>query len=209
MKQKTIIIKIIKELNKLYSIKPWRGNPFKVLITTILSQRTKDEVTDEASRRLFRVAASLKKMLRISESKISKLIYPVGFYKQKAKEIKKLSKILIEKFDGKVPSKREELMELPGVGDKTASCVLCFGFGIPTIPVDTHVNRISQRLGIVPKGSSPEKTREILEELVPDKLKHPVNFTFIQFGKSICKPMKPKCEICPVRKYCRFYHSKS
>jgi endonuclease-3 len=198
------IVQIIRILEKRYKIRPWREKPFKVLISTILSQRTKDEVTIEASKRLFKIADSPKKILKLSKEKIAKIIYPVGFYKQKAKQIKKLCKVLLKKYGGKVPNSREELLKLPGVGDKTASCILSYGFGIPTIPVDTHLNRISKRLGIVPKSSTPEKTRKILEKLIPNKQKLLVNFLFIQFGKDICKPIKPKCKICPIKKYCKF-----
>lgn len=195
--------KIIQTLNKKYKVNVWRENPFRVLIFTILSQRTKDEITRRASKKLLKVANSPKKILKLSKKQIEKLIYPVGFYKEKAKKIKKVCKVLLEKYKGKIPKKREELLKLPGVGDKTASCILLYGFGMPTIPVDTHLNRIAKRLKIVPKNFTPKKTREKLEKLISDDLKLITNFLFIKFGKDICKPIKPKCEICPIKKYCK------
>ena len=197
--------KIVRVLQKKYKIKPWRGKPFEVLISTILSQRTKDEVTRKCARKLLNVANTPEKILKLDERKIRELIYPVGFYRQKAKKIKKICKILIEKYGGKVPKKREELLKLPGVGDKTASCVLSYGFGISTIPVDTHVNRISKRLGIVNEKNSPEETRKTLEKTLPKKLYGIVNFLFISFGRDICRPIKPRCNICPIKEVCKYY----
>lgn len=203
MKEK--IEKIIKILRKKYNFEVKRDEPFKVLVTTILSQRTKDEVTDLASERLLKKANTPKKLLTLKSTEIEKLIYPVGFYKQKAKGLKKLSKILIERYNGKVPDNLEELKELPSVGDKTASCVLLFGFNKNTIPVDTHVARISKRIGLVEKNLSPEKIRLELEKYLEGEERDIINQLFIQFGKEICQPVKPKCEICPVQKYCELY----
>ena len=201
--------KVVKTLSKKFKVEPWREDPFKVLVSTILSQRTKDEVTEKASQKLLAKADSPSKMLKLRETQIAKLIYPVGFYKQKAKKLKLLCKLLVEKYGGKVPSREEELLKLPGVGDKTAACVLCYGFGKATIPVDTHVNRIAQRLGWVPKGSTPEKTRKILDKLIPNNLKVLVNFTFIEFGKKICKPRKPLCAKCPISSFCLMLKEKT
>jgi len=154
MNRKEKIKTILKILKEKYNFKVKRDEPFKVLVTTILSQRTKDEVSDLSSGRLLMKADNPKKLLSLKLTEIEKLIYPVGFYKQKAKGLKKLSKILIEKYNGKVPNNLEELKKLPFVGDKTASCVLLFGFSKKTIPVDTHVARISKRLGLVEKNLS-------------------------------------------------------
>jgi endonuclease-3 len=154
---------------------------------------------------LFRVANSPRKILKLSEKQIAKLIYPAGFYRQKAKKIKKLCRILLEKYRGKVPKKKEELLSLLAVGNKTASIVLAYGFGIPTIAVDTHVNRISKRLGIVPDDYKPEETQKILEEMLPKKLHIVVNHLLVTFGKNICRPVKPRCEVCPIKKYCKYY----
>jgi len=198
------IDKVIKILQKKYKIKPWKANPFKILISTILSQRTKDEVTREASKRLFRFADTPKKILKLSEKQITKLIYPTGFYRQKAKRIKKVCKIILEKNKGKVPNSREELVKLPGVGSKTASVVLAYGFRVPTIPVDVHVNRISKRLGLVPDNYKPDKTQEVLEKMIPKNLHIMVNHLLVTFGKDICRPVKPRCRICPILKFCPY-----
>ena len=205
MRNKEKIKKIIRILGKKYNFKVKKGEPFKVLVTTILSQRTKDEITDSASERLVIKANTPKKLLTLKSSEIEKLIYPIGFYKQKAKGLKKLSKILIEKYNGKIPDNLEELKKLPSVGDKTASCVLLFGFNKNTIPVDTHVARISKRLGLVEKNLSPEKIRIELEKILKGKEREIINQLFIWFGKEVCKPIKPKCRVCPIRKYCDYF----
>jgi endonuclease-3 len=196
--------KIISILNKKYKIKVWRDDPFKVLISCILSQRTKDEVTREASKRLLEVASTPEKILKLSEKEIEKLIYPVGFYKQKAKRIKKICKILIQKYGGKVPDSREELLKLPGVGFKTSDVVLSYGYGKPVIAIDTHVFHVSRRLGLT-KSSDPEKIREDLHKLIPEKHRLVVNLLFVEFGKEICRTINPKCEVCLVRKFCKYY----
>ena len=203
MQTKTIV-KIIKQLNKLYHIEIWKEDPFKVLISCILSQRTKDEITREASRKLFRVADTPNKLLKLSEKKIANLIYPVGFYRQKAKKIKKLCKILLKKYEGKVPEIREELLKLPGVGFKTADVVLSYGFKKPVIAVDVHVKVISRRLGLT-KSEDPEQIREDLHRLIPIKFRRFVNLLFVEFGKDICRTARPRCDVCPIRKYCRYY----
>jgi endonuclease-3 len=197
------IQKIIQILQKKYKIEPWEENPFKILISTILSQRTKDEVTREASKRLFKVASSPEKILKLSEKEIAKLIYPVGFYRQKAKKIKKLCKILLEKYNGKVPSTREELLKLPGVGFKTADVVLCCSFGQAIIPIDVHVAVISRRLGLT-KNKDTEKIREDLHRKIPKKSRRIVNLLFVEFGKDICRTARPRCYVCPILKRCPY-----
>jgi endonuclease-3 len=198
--------KIISILNKKYKIKPWRDNPFKVLISCILSQRTKDEVTREASEKLFKFANTPEKILKLNERKIESLIYPVGFYRQKAKRIKKVCKILIEKYNGKVPNSREELLKLPGVGFKTADVVLSYGYGKPVIAIDTHVFQVARRLGLT-KSNDPEKIRENLHKIIPKKFRLIVNLLFVEFGKEICRTIRPKCEICPIKKLCEYHKS--
>jgi len=207
MNNKEKIKTVLKILKEKYNFKVKRDEPFKVLVTTILSQRTKDEITKFSSERLLEKVKTPEKLLSLKSKEIEKLIYPVGFYKQKAKGLKKLSKILIEKYNGKVPNNLEELKKLPLVGDKTASCVLLFGFSKKTIPVDTHVARISKRLGLVEKNLSPEKIRIELEKILKGKDRNLINQLFIQFGKEICKPIRPKCKECPIKKYCEFYES--
>jgi len=195
--------KIIDILKKRYPYKHKTSNPCRSLITTILSQRTRDETTAGAAERLFAVAKTPKEMVKLSEKKIARLIYPVGFYEQKAKNIKKASRILLEKYSGKVPSDRELLMELPGVGGKTADCVLCFAFDRDVVPVDVHVAVIAQRLGLT-KQKDPEKIRNDLDKIIPNNLKKVVNHLFVEFGKEICQTRLPKCYICPIGKLCPY-----
>ena len=195
------IERIIKILEKRYNTENFWKEPFKLLISTILSQRTKDEVTYKAAERLLKVANKPEKILKLSERQIEKLIYPVGFYKQKAKRIKKVCKILLEKYKGKVPNKRKELLKLPGVGSKTADVVLAYGFNKPVIAVDTHVAIISRRLGLT-KNFDPEKIREDLHRVIPKKYRKIINLLFVNFGKDICRTVKPRCEVCPIQKLC-------
>ena len=199
--------KVIKKLGKIYKIKIWKANPFKVLIACILSQRTKDEITRKATQKLFSKASTPEKILKLKEKEIEELIYPVGFYREKAKRIKKICKILLKQYKGKVPSQREELLKLPGVGSKTADVVLAYGFGKPVVAVDTHVFHIARRLGLS-KGKTPEEVRNDLNRIVPKKFKRLVNLLFVEFGKEICRTNKPKCEICPVKQFCEYFKQK-
>jgi len=164
------------------------NDPFKILISTILSLRTKDQITAQASDRLFKVADTPEKILKLSEKEIVKLIYPVGFYRNKAKIIKEISKILVEKFNSKVPDDLETLLSFKGVGK-------------PAICVDVHVHRISNRIGLV-KTKNPEETEFKLMKILPKKYWKDINFVLVAFGQTICKPVKPKCKECPIVKYC-------
>src|SRR3989337_3571289 len=157
--------RIIKILNKRYKVESFREPPFRVLIGTVLSHRTKDDVSWPAYERLLKTANTPEKMAKLSVSQIAKVIRPTGFYNQKAKRIKKICKILLEKYMGKVPRTREEMMNLPGVGGKTADIVLSFSFGKPVIAVDTHVAVVSRRLGFT-KNKDPEKIREDLHRII-------------------------------------------
>ncbi|RLJ00985.1 MAG: endonuclease III [Candidatus Aenigmatarchaeota archaeon] len=204
METKERINEIIKILQKKYNTEVKRGEPFKILISVVLSQRTRDETTNLASKRLFKIADTPEKILKLSDKEIEDLIYPVGFYKQKAWGIKKLSKELLDNYNGKVPDSLKELIKLHGVGDKTASCVLLFGFNKNTIPVDTHVNRISKRLEWVEETLTPEKVRIELEKILKGDKRDIVNQLFIQFGRDICKPISPKCKNCPIQEYCDY-----
>jgi len=176
-------------------------DPFKVLIATILSARTKDDVTIKASRKLFSAADNPQDMLKLGEEKISELIYPVGFYRNKAKNIVQICKELVEKYNGKVPDSMEELLKLKGVGRKTANLVLILGYDKMGICVDTHVHRITNRWGYV-KTRTPEETEMELRKKLPKKHWKEINELLVSFGQHICKPVKPQCNTCPVQKLC-------
>jgi endonuclease-3 len=181
--------------------------PYQILISTLISARTKDEVTSEASKRLFKLADNPYDMVKLSEEEIAKAIYPAGFYKTKAKAIKELSKTLIEKYNGKVPDTLKELLKLRGVGRKTANLVLALAFKKPAICVDTHVHRITNRLCFV-KTKTPEETEFELMKKVPIEYWNKINDLFVAFGQTICKPISPKCDICPIKEYCCYYREK-
>jgi len=195
--------KIINRLNKLYHVEVRREEPFEVLIHGILSHRTKDETTFPAQERLLKIADTPDKMLKLSSKEIQKLIYPVGFYRQKSKNILKTCKMLLEKYNGKVPKTKKELMELPGVGEKTSDIILLFAYGKDIIPVDSHVATISKRWHIADKKDKPEIIRGKLHDLIP-KNRATINQLLVQFGKDICKAPVPKCYICPVEKSCPY-----
>jgi endonuclease-3 len=196
--------KIIKILGKRYVARSTKGNPFHVLIETMISQRTKDDVTEKAAARLLRAGDTPREMLKLTERQIGRLILPANYFRTKAKRIRQICRILIEKYGGNVPETKKELDDLPGVGAKTASIVLSYSFGAPTIAVDTHVNRISQRLGFVPSGSRPEKTQEALERIVPKRYRIGFNHIFVSFGQDICRPLHPFCGRCQIYRYCRY-----
>lgn len=183
------------------------GDPFRVLIATVLSQRTRDPVTAIASSRLFSRYPDVKKLAKADTRVVSRLIRPVGFYKTKARRIKEISRILLDKHGGKVPEKMEELLDLPAVGRKTANCVLVYGFGKPAIPVDTHVHRISNRLGLV-HTKTPEETEIELTRITDRRDWLELNEVFVKFGQSICRPIGPKCSTCILNSNCAFYREK-
>ncbi len=176
-------------------------NPFKILIATVLSLRTKDEVTAKAADRLFQVADNPYDMMKLDEEEIAALIYPVGFYRRKAKNIKEICKVLIDKYDGKVPDDIDELLKLPGVGRKTANLVVTLGYGKPGICVDTHVHRISNRLGYV-DTKTPEETEFALRKKLPKEYWIEINDLLVSLGQHICHPTSPKCSQCPIEEYC-------
>ena len=201
------ISKIFKLLRKQYPGKKFFSDihttPYKVLISTILSQRTKDANTLKAAKALFKIADTPQKMLRSKPSKIKIAIKPSGFYRNKAKTILEVTKQLLEKYKGKVPKDLDELLKLKGVGRKTANCVLVFGYKISAIPVDTHLHRISNRIGLV-KTKTPNETEIELRKHLPKKYWLQINELFVRHGQSICSPRNPKCGICPIRKYCNY-----
>lgn len=186
-----------------YSSKPFRADPFYVLVHAMLSHMTTDTVSWPATERL----CSLGGPQEIAESsirKIEKTILPVNYYKTKARRIRNACRILLEEFSGKVPDDMEKLMSIPGIGKKSASIILSFGFGVPRIAVDTHVNRIAKRLGWVDKKSTPDKTQEALESMLPGKYHMAANSVLIAFGRDICKSARPECWRCPVYSVCKF-----
>ena len=176
-------------------------DPFKILISTILSARTKDENTRKATINLFAKYNTPKSIAEANIEDLEELIYNTGFYKVKAARIKEVSKIIEEKYDGVVPKDYEELKSLPGVGPKTANCVLVYAFNVPAIPVDTHVHRVSNRLGWV-KTKKPEETEKALKNLIPKENWLQINRLFVTFGQEICLPINPKCDICPINEFC-------
>jgi endonuclease III len=180
------------------------GDPFRVLIATVLSQRTKDEVTAVVSTRLFQKYPGPKQLSNADTRTVAKLIYPVGFYKTKAKAIKRIAKIILTEYAGKVPSDMDQLLELPSVGRKTANCVLVYGFKQPAIPVDTHVHRIFNRLGVV-STKTPDETEQKLTSIVDKSDWLELNEVFVKFGKIVCKPIGPKCSLCPLTDRCNWY----
>lgn len=183
-------------------IKKEREYPFRVLISTVLSSRTKDEVTARASEKLFLRAPNPQKLSRLSEEEIIGLIYPVGFYRIKAKNIKSIANILLQEYNGMVPNKLDHLLQFPGVGRKTANLVLGIAFKIDTITVDTHVHRISNRLGIV-KTEIPGETEQDLQMILPKKYWISFNTYLVAHGQSICKPISPLCSQCNIFQYCQ------
>jgi len=180
------------------------GDPFKILIGTILSSRTRDEVTTTVIKALFSRFKNPEDLSRANINDIKKLIQKIGFYNVKASRLKEVSQLIIKKYDGKVPSNLDELLTLPGVGRKTANCVLVYGFKKPAIPVDIHVHRISNRIGIV-NTKNPEETENVLQNKIEKKYWIRVNETFVTFGQNICLPIKPKCGVCQLTKMCKYY----
>ncbi|HXQ94043.1 MAG TPA: endonuclease III [Thermoplasmata archaeon] len=176
-------------------------DPFQVLIGTILSQRTRDENTDVASARLFAKYPDARSLAKATARQIEPLIRETGFYHTKARAIRGTSLGILDRFGGVVPRTLEELTSLPGVGPKTANCVLVFGYGMPGMPVDTHVHRIANRLGVV-RTKTPEETEAALRANVPERYWIPVNPILVQHGQNICRPIHPKCPECPVMDLC-------
>lgn len=176
-------------------------DPFKVLICCILSLRTNDLTTYPCSLRMLELGTKPEDFLNIEVDTLAKAIYPVGFYKNKAQQILDISKELVEKYASKVPDSIDELVKFKGVGRKTANLVMAKGFNIPAICVDVHVHRISNRLGWV-KTKMPDETEMELRKLLPEKYWLDINTILVTFGQNICKPQRPLCENCPVKKYC-------
>lgn len=178
-------------------------DPFYVLISTVLSHRTRDNITFPAANRLFEKYNTPEKIANAKPKDIEYLIKDVGFYHVKTGRIIEISKILIQKYNGKVPDNAENLLKLPGVGPKTANCVLIYAFSKDYIAVDTHVHRISNRLGLV-NTNTPNETESSLKKVVPLELWKHVNELMVQFGQQICKPVYPQCNICILNDLCSY-----
>ncbi|CCY76854.1 endonuclease III [Brachyspira aalborgi] len=212
------IDKIMKELLKVTKSMPMpvvteiklvtNRDAYKILISTMLSLRTKDSTTRDASMRLFEKAGNPKDMLKLSEEEIAKLIYPVGFYRVKAKNILEVSKTIIDDYNGKVPDEIDELLKLRGVGRKVANLVITEAFDKYGICVDTHVHRISNRFGYV-STKKPEQTEFALRKKLPKKYWRVYNDTLVIYGQNLCKPINPLCNQCSVSKYCDYFKNKN
>lgn len=205
-----MVMKILKE-----EVKQWKPpivgeierhfkDPYRVLISCLLSLRTKDKVTEGASTKLFSLADNPYSMLKLSPAKIMKAIYPVGFYRRKAEVVRIISKILIEKHNGIVPDKIDELLKLPGVGRKTANLVVTVAYKKQGLCVDTHVHRIVNRWGYV-KTKSPYETEMALRKKLSPRYWIIFNDLLVAYGQNLCRPISPKCNICSISKYCLFY----
>ncbi len=178
-----------------------KPNAFRILISCLLSLRTQDKNTEIASRRLFEVADTPEQIIKLPIKKLEKLIYSSGYYKNKARTLKHVSEIILKDYNGKVPNTKEELMSIKGIGPKTANIVLAFAFGKNVLPIDTHCHRIPNRLGWV-KTRVPQQTEIELGKILPEKYWRDFNGIFVQFGKTICVPISPKCSECPINEFC-------
>ena len=193
-------------LERLHKVQTAR--PFRILIATILSARTKDENTTKAADKLFKLYGTPQKLAKAQVKDVEKVIKSVGFYHVKSKRIIEVANLILSKYNGKVPADIDKLVDMPGVGRKTANCVLVYAFEKPAIPVDTHVHRISNRLGLV-DTKIPEETEMALREKIPKKYWLDINNTFVMYGQNICKPISPMCHVCKIRKTCNYFQTKN
>lgn len=204
-RSKVDIEKILDILDNTYSTHvmedSYSGDPYKALVSCLLSLRTRDEVTFPIAEKLFQVADTPQKMAELPYEQLCAIIKSINYYKTKAENIQLISQILIEKYSGQVPDNIEDLLALRGVGRKTANIVLSVGFLQPAVAVDTHVHRISNRIGYV-KTKDPEQTEMELRKKLPKKFWRKINQMFVLHGKSTCKPIKPICGVCPVIDFC-------
>ena len=195
------IEKVIEGDTHLDQLAKKKNDPFKILIATILSARTRDSSTEEVTKNLFSKYKTSREIANAPIEVLEKLVHKAGFYKVKAARIKEVSRIILEDFMGEVPRDFSELVSLPGVGAKTANCVLVYAFKIPAIPVDTHVHRIPNRLGWI-KTAKPEQTERKLQEILPKSHWLRVNRLFVRFGQEVCLPIHPKCDSCSLNAIC-------
>ena len=201
------ILKILqKEFNKYQTpvatyFQETTRDPFKVLISTILSARAKDTQTEKVSKELFKIADNAETLAKLDEKVLRKIIYSIGFYKIKAQRIKKASQFLLENYNGKVPDKLEGLLKIHGVGRKVAAIVLSECFGESIIAVDVHMNRLPNRMGLI-KTKNPLETEKALMKMYPKKEWKTLNKYFVVHGQNVCVPISPRCSICHIEKYC-------
>lgn len=202
------IVRILKEEVKAYTLPivtemiQVRRDPFKVLISTILSLRTKDETTRDASYRLFDAASTPQEMVKLSTAKIEELIYPVGFYKNKARSVLEACTRLIDKYQGIVPDDIDELLTFKGVGRKTANLVITLGYNELGICVDVHVHRITNRWGML-TTKTPDETEMVLRDILPKKHWIIINDLLVSYGQNLCRPTSPFCSKCKIKKFCK------
>lgn len=178
-----------------------KPDAFKILISCLLSLRTQDKNTEKTSKKLFEVADTPEKIVNLSIDDLERLIFSSGHYHKKARVLQHVSQVLLDKYDGKVPDSKENLLSIKGIGPKTANIVLCFAFDQEVLPIDTHCHRIPNRLGWV-RTKTAEKTEKELEKIIPKKYWKEFNAIFVLFGKTICQPVSPLCSKCPINKYC-------
>ncbi|MEM0243257.1 MAG: endonuclease III [Candidatus Aenigmatarchaeota archaeon] len=180
------------------------NDAFKIVVFAVLSTRTKDKITIEVCRKLFRRVKNWKDLVEIDLKELEKIVYGIGFYRNKAKILKKLAREIIEKYGGKIPEDLKELTKLPGIGNKVAKVILSEVFNIPCIAVDTHVHRISNRIGII-RTKNLKESEEILEKIISKNLKSRYNKILVSYGQTICLPKKPLCKKCKIRRSCKTY----
>ena len=178
-----------------------KGDPYRVLASCMVSLRTKDEVTAVASKRLFALAPNLPALARARQASIARAIYPAGFYRTKAKSLRRVARDIIDRFDGRVPDTIDQLLTLHGVGRKTANLVVSLGYGKPGICVDTHVHRLSNRLGLC-KTRTPDQTEMVLREILPGRYWIELNDLLVTYGRNVCTPLSPHCSTCRVERLC-------
>jgi endonuclease-3 len=203
MLDKKVAVDVLLKVMELYPRHHERRDPFYVLVSTVLSQRTRDANMDAASRALFQRFPTAYELSKAEKKEVEKLIKPAGMYKQKAERIVEIAREIVEKYGGNVPNDLESLLKLKGVGRKTANIVLAVSFGIPAIAVDVHVHRITNRMGIV-KTDKPEETERELMKILPRKYWTKLNGALVNFGQQVCTPRKPKCTECVFREVCEY-----
>ena len=204
------ILDIINKIDEIYENPKCElvfNSNYELLVAVILSAQCTDKRVNAVTKELFKEFNTPMKMITLSQAELEEKIHACGFFHNKAKHILGCSKILIEKFNGEVPSTKEELKKLPGVGEKTANVVLATAFNVPAIAVDTHVFRVSNRLGIA-KGKTVEKTQKDLEKNLPKEKWSKMHYCLVLHGRYVCKSQRPQCEVCELKKYCKFYNSK-